>query len=651
MKIHRERSLFFQGAIASYHEPMRFRLTQISHYPGTARLAHVGAFTALLLLLSCASSKEQREADLINAADDLCRDIGGTYDLLKQDAGKVESDGGRGDVRVCLRRGPPTPRREQAPELAPPLVRRTATDISWGVPMPVVDAIWPHLGLSQHGSVSVGAVSSGQLFNSAELPLVGPHHVVLHEQSLRRTNFGSDELIALVESAAAAVAVEFPGAIMTVGNVSRQGGGRIPWSISHRVGRDVDISFYLMGDDGEQVVLPDMVSLAAPDGTADSLGIHVRFDVAKNWALLHHVLTWDGVQVQYVFVADHLIDAMFALALKEGVKSSQLDNWRAKVRQPRGTLPHDDHFHIRILCSHEDLAEGCRDIFGGRERVPMKHGGYRQRTKELLAIAKSDEAEERRVAALTRLGWMRAPGAKSLAFQLLDGQSTAVIERAALSLLELVDASPRVATLVAFLSRSKDGAAIRSSLRLLRKTSSRYARKLEPLLGQDRVVVTSDHFWTGQEDLLAGGVRLLGWAGNLASGSKLIPFLEHDREAVRSAALFALRSISGAEVFPDTILAVPPKDLRRQWRRFARRHRDVDDNFRKTLSARGYAVKRNLGPKERNQLLSAILDVDWVSLNAQRILRKLTGNHVPLGLKDKSHVRWLWKKIVRRKWR
>jgi hypothetical protein len=62
-------------------------------------------------------------------------------------------------------------------------------------------------------------------------------------------------------------------------------------------------------------------------------------------------------------------------------------------------------------------------------------------------------------------------------------------------------------------------------------------------------------------------------------------------------------------------------------------------------------VKHNLGHKERNQLLSALLDDDWVSLNAQRTLRKLTGKSVPLGLKDKPHVRWLWKKIVRRKWR
>jgi hypothetical protein len=281
----------------------------------------------------------------------------------------------------------------------------------------------------------------------------------------------------------------------------------------------------------------------------------------------------------------------------------------------------------------------------------LNHPGFRQRAKELLAIAESNESEERRVAALARLGGMRAPAAKGLAFRLLDGQSTVAIERAALSLLEQMGATPRVGTLVAFVQRSGDGPAIRSALRLLRKTSPRYSRKLEPLLAQDRLVVTREHFWTLEEDLLAGAIRLLGWVGNLASGSKLVPFLEHDRDEVRSAALFALRSISGHEVFPDTILLAPPPDLSRQWRRFVRRHRDVSDNFRKSLAARGYAVKHNLGHKERNQLLSALLDDDWVSLNAQRTLRKLTGKSVPLGLKDKPHVRWLWKKIVRRKWR
>ncbi len=640
--------LFSPVDIASYHEVMK-RLPEsiqtIRVAPGAA-----GLWVACALLAAgCASNQEQRERDLLRSPDTLCRDSGvATQGEDALSGPRVESEVVE---RACLKRIAPTPRRSAHQDLTAPATRRNPMDNAWNVPMPVVSDEWPHLGLSDHGSVSVGAVASGRLFNGAMLPFLGDHHVVLHEQSLRRTNFGTLELVELLEVAAAAVANDFPGAIMTVGNISRQGGGAIPWSISHRVGRDVDIAFYLLGDDGEQVVLPNMVALAAPDATAVYEGINVHFDVARNWALLHYLLTSNKVRIQYVFVADYLLDAMFDLAQREGVSKARLDGWREIVRQPRGTLPHDDHFHVRILCSDEDVAEGCRDIFGGREQIPLHHAGFKRRAQELLEIADSSDADERRLQALARLGWMRAPGGRSLAFRLLRGDSPAAVERGALELLEEVDASPQVKVLVAFLQRSEDGPAVAAALRLLRKTSTRYARKLWPLLNQDRVLEGPENFWTRRVDLLAGAVRLQGWVGDLASGVRLVPFLEHDREEVRRAALFALRAVAAHEVFPDSVLDAPPADLPGQWRRFLRKHRDVEENFRKTLAQRGYAVKHGVGRREANQLLRALLDVDWVSLSAQRTLRRLTGKRLAVDLKDKAHVRWLWKKTVRRKWR
>lgn len=615
-----------------------------------ARLTVV-CVAALAISSACAGNQERSTRDLLRSADDLCRPRTDAEAATGPDA--IAHGRGEPDVvaRDCVAPHPPTPRRAAHADLAPSVPRRPPADEPWGVPMPVVDDRWYHLGLSQHGSVSVGAVAAGRLYSGVPFPARGDHHKILYRQSLRRTNYGTSELVAMLHAAAAAVGAAHPGAIMSVGNLSRQGGGSIPWSISHRAGRDVDIAFYLLGDDGEQVVLPDMVPLAAPDGTAVFEGINVRFDVARNWTLLHFLLTYDEAAVQYVFVADHLLDAMFALAASEGVPQAQLKSWREVARQPRGTLPHDDHFHVRLLCSQDDLAEGCRDIFGGREKVPLSHAGFRKRTSELLEIAAGTDSEERRVQALARLGWMRAPGSRTLAFKLLSEDSPPVVERAALELLEEVDAAPQIAVLVAFLQRSEDGPAIACALRLLRKSSPRYARKLLPLLELDRVIEGREQFWTRRIDLLAGAVSLQGWLGDLASGTRLIEFLEHDREAVRRAALFALRALAAHEVFPDSILQSPPPDLAREWRRFVRKHRSVEDNFRKTLAQRGYAVKRQLGRKEANQLLRALLDVDWVSLNAQRTLRRLTGRSLPLDLRDKPHVRWLWKKVVRRKWR
>jgi hypothetical protein len=57
---------------------------------------------------------------------------------------------------------------------------------------------------------------------------------------------GTGELVRLIESAAHEVAFRYPRAQLTVGDLSRPGGGRIRPHVSHQSGRDVDLGFYML---------------------------------------------------------------------------------------------------------------------------------------------------------------------------------------------------------------------------------------------------------------------------------------------------------------------------------------------------------------------------------------------------------------------
>jgi hypothetical protein len=515
--------------------------------------------------------------------------------------------------------------------------------------MPLGEPVWPDLGFPDHGSISVGpAAGGGILVAGRPLEPDGEHHRIMDEHRLRWTNWGTDELIEAIVDAAAHVADRFPGSILSVGNISRQGGGSIPWSISHNAGRDVDLGFYVVGEEGESLLLPAMIPLLPPDGTAELEGITVRFDPARNWALLESFLESERVTVQYAFCASFLVDLMFAHARSQGVSGSRLAKLREIVRQPRGTLPHDDHVHIRVLCTADDLADGCRNIVGGREVVPRDHGGFRARCAALAEMARTDGSPERRAAALARLAWMKAPQAQKTAYAALDQDDDWGVKVAALRALEKVGASPRVGSLLRAVETTENAEAAAIAFRLLRRASSRESRKVAGLLEDPRVLRSPVHFFERVIIVRAEACRLLGWLGDLSQGTRIVPLLRDDDPAVREAALWALRCLAADEVFPDSVVEVPPDDVADQWKRFVRRHKDVGRNLQRTLAANGYKVPRNPGRRDVRELLRAIRDADHISINVQRLLNRLTNARIPLLLKDKGPARWLWKKAAAR---
>ncbi len=537
----------------------------------------------------------------------------------------------------------------RAEEVAePPRPRRGISPESGTLPLAIIQRSFPDLGFPAHGSISVGTVVDGFIVQGRELPLVGADAAVYPDCRGRGTNWGTDEIVSLIEKAAAAVARKYPGSTLQVANIARGGGGPLPWSISHEAGRDADLGFYMVDDLGNQVLLPAMAELSPPLGETTVDGRRCRFDPARNWALVESILSDASVNVQYIFVADFLIKRMFEHALSSGASRTALDKLRPLLRQPRGTKSHNDHYHVRIACSPQDRLEGCRDIVAGAEIVPVDDPLWQERVASLLRIVDDDQDPVRRAVAAGRLGHLRAAGAAPALLRFLQRCEDPHC-LAGLRAIAALGRRPPPDLLVDVIRRSSDLDAVRSAFRLLRRQKSGVVKLLAPLLSDDRILGSSRGPYEATLAVRQEACLAVGWIGTLESGDLVAPLLNDPDPGVRAAALWALRALSAAEVFPDSVAAVPYADAPSAWKSWRLQHKDPGRNLVETMKALGYPLRRSRPDAgEARLFVKAILDVDHVSLNAQRVLNSLLKRNVWVRLEDKADPHWLWNRELSR---
>ena len=194
---------------------------------------------------------------------------------------------------------------------------------------------------------SVGSPTSGHLVGGAHLG-DAPYLRVMPADEQGDVRWGLGALVGMVERVAQHVRHLFPGAVLNVGHLSKNGGGGIEQHASHESGRDVDLPFYAEDARGHEVFADHMVSFRG-DGTAATWpGAH--FDDAKNWALVASLLDDPVARVTHIFVSAPLRARLLAYAARMGLPEAIRTRAALTMVQPRGTLPHDDHFHVRIAC-------------------------------------------------------------------------------------------------------------------------------------------------------------------------------------------------------------------------------------------------------------------------------------------------------------
>jgi hypothetical protein len=195
--------------------------------------------------------------------------------------------------------------------------------------------------------VPIGGHTHGRLRHGIDFPADDPRFNVLAPWRAYSAQVTIDRLSDAVDQ----VEALFPGTpALTVGDVSRKGGGHLSPHMSHQNGLDVDIGPYWK--DGEVHPLRSM----HPG----------QMDMDRTWALLEALVADESVQ--YIILDYRLQQAFYEYA--EELPWMDEAYLELLFQYPRGPRHHEgiirhwwghySHFHVRFHCPDE-FADTCRD--------------------------------------------------------------------------------------------------------------------------------------------------------------------------------------------------------------------------------------------------------------------------------------------------
>jgi len=220
------------------------------------------------------------------------------------------------------------------------------------------------LALDGAHSTSIGSPGRGSLQGGVRLPDEGPgfRHNPERPDDAR---YGTVELVQLIAKAAAVVERELPGSGLTVNDLGLEKGGPIKQHGSHQNGRDADILFYMLDKQGQPTpavgvpIEPDGTGVDYQDLAIDKDDLPERIDLRRTWRFVQALLEQGGEEVQRIFLVEHLRSMLLAQAERMHEPVKLRERFGDLTCQPE--TPHDDHMHVRLFCSPEDIGLGCWD--------------------------------------------------------------------------------------------------------------------------------------------------------------------------------------------------------------------------------------------------------------------------------------------------
>jgi penicillin-insensitive murein endopeptidase len=225
---------------------------------------------------------------------------------------------------------------------------------------------------------SIGSPNAGRLQGGAHLDLKKPYFRVVPSYESGDVRWGLPIMINMIDRAARIIAKRFPGSVLDVGDISKKGGGDLLRHHSHETGRDADLGFYAVDAKGKQLHGHGFIKFDAGLSSPNSPG--AKFDLARNWAFVQELLSDPAARVSHIFIAEYLRRELLAFA-RHRVSRQLFDRAAVVMMQPHNSLPHDDHFHVRISCPHEahsTCIELARNAPHGKARVAHRgpHGAH-----------------------------------------------------------------------------------------------------------------------------------------------------------------------------------------------------------------------------------------------------------------------------------
>lgn len=215
--------------------------------------------------------------------------------------------------------------------------------------------------------VSFGGTSHGLLCNGVALPDRGDGFV--RARPGEATCYGTPRLVEVLGRAFAEVNHRFAGtAPMRVGDLASPHGGRHHRHGSHRSGRDADLLFYVTDPAGRSRVGRGWLAynrfgfaVERSEEEGGPAGGIFLFDDARNWHFVRTLLLDQVGAVQWIFVSRGVKARLLRWAAAHEPDPQVITRAAYVLHQPQRASPHDDHFHVRVLCTSHERAYGCRN--------------------------------------------------------------------------------------------------------------------------------------------------------------------------------------------------------------------------------------------------------------------------------------------------
>jgi HEAT repeat protein len=558
---------------------------------------------------------------------------------------------------------PPTPQDEEA--TSPPVEPPTPGPRHWV--MPDVGARAPSFpllpGEDAARSRSIGDVSSGYLVNAHQLRFPHPYIAILAVQSERHLNFTTDEMVELIEAGANHVQHTYPGSVTYIGNLGNKGGGDIPYSVSHNSGRDADVAFFVTDVEGNPAQMPDLLPLDKEGKYEGEHGIYI-FDIPRNWALIEGFVLHSGNgRLQYIFVADWLRDMILEHARTSGADGEVIAAAARLMMQPRATLAHNDHFHLRIYCSEADVRSGCED----KGRFQPGYDSHRDALRDAEKQARealTDEDADVRVNAARRLGLLGSRGAARDLQKRLEDNNPRVRAASARALATLNRGSKAIGEA---LEEEKDPRAHAEMLTALgeigdrdavRALSKRLTTSIELVLDEEhdpvdaRMLVIDALAHMESKDPVKPLVELIS-SPDTPKEHQTPDYLPRKR-ALQARAANALGLLTNQRFLQDWLTASEPQRqvAMAQWKGWLKENgkKRREEWLLTGFEQAGYPVKKVSG-KYVWEICKAIEGEDHLSYNAQRVLMRM-GKHYPASLTwSKADAYFYWRRWYERRYR
>ncbi len=204
-------------------------------------------------------------------------------------------------------------------------------------------------------SLSVGYPNEGWQQRAKRLK---PSRYVKIKPGSQEKSYGHPALILMLERSAKELQRVASGSVLVVGDVSDANGGPLAGHHSHQSGRDADVVFYALDENGKRTTLDHYVKFGANGRALDGSGL--VFDDWRNWLLVQSWVRDQRAGLSHIFISRPLRQRLLTYASKQAAFKQYVTEVSALLKQPEDCEPHDDHFHVRVSCPNGQ-SEICRE--------------------------------------------------------------------------------------------------------------------------------------------------------------------------------------------------------------------------------------------------------------------------------------------------